>query len=91
MKVLPRIPESIQPKPPNVGWLLGIDVEGRLVHNFQDFGGSIQRVTGARRLKNSPNLVLTSDFAKGIAFFKIPTREPSAEAIIPPVEDGDQP
>jgi sugar lactone lactonase YvrE len=59
MKVLPRIPASLQPTLPDIGWLVAIDREGQLVRNLRDPIGDTARVTGARRL--GERLILTSD------------------------------
>jgi sugar lactone lactonase YvrE len=47
MKVLPRIPESLQPHAPRFGWLIALDGDGRVRHNLQDATGRFDQVTGA--------------------------------------------
>jgi sugar lactone lactonase YvrE len=47
MKVLPRIPEKLQPQAPRFGWLIALDGDGRVRHNLQDATGVFDQVTGA--------------------------------------------
>ena len=71
MKVLPRIPVSWQPQMRPCGWLLGIDLEGRIVHNLQG-GEVVGRTTGARVVDDA--LYLTSDFRPTLAKLPPPAR-----------------
>jgi hypothetical protein len=73
MKIVARIPESFQPHPERIGWLLGFDQNGKLRYNLQDANlrgldlddafevnkRFYYRVTGAKQLEGE--LVLTSD------------------------------
>jgi sugar lactone lactonase YvrE len=43
-----RLPESVQPKPPRTVWLLAYDAAGRLVHDLQAPGREFGMVTGVR-------------------------------------------
>lgn len=41
-KIIARLPEALQPAPAHYGFILGLDVAGRVVHNLQDPGAFIQ-------------------------------------------------
>lgn len=43
-----RLPESLKPKPVRHGFVLGYDVDGRVVHNLQDQSGRVAITTSAR-------------------------------------------
>jgi sugar lactone lactonase YvrE len=65
MKILPRIPEALQPHAPRFGWLLAFDEAGRVVHNVQDSTGLTDQVTGALRLGDQ--LYVTSNIMPALA------------------------
>jgi sugar lactone lactonase YvrE len=72
MKILPRIPEALQPQAPRFGWLLALDETGRVVHNFQDTNGRVvDQVTGALRLDDV--LFVTSNASPTLARFPLPS------------------
>jgi sugar lactone lactonase YvrE len=71
MKILPRIPESLQPQAPQFGWLIALDETGRVVHNLQDGTGLTDQVTGALRLDGK--LYVTSNAMPALA--RLPTPE----------------
>ncbi len=84
MKILPRIPESLQPQPEPFGWLLGFDDRGRLRYNLQDAnlrGMNLEdeaevnkrfftRITGAKNVAGE--LVLTSDLTPKYGRLAVP-------------------
>ena len=70
MKILPRIPESLQPHAPLFGWLLALDENGRVVHNLQDATGHTDQVTGALRVGDQ--LYVTSNTMSAIARMPVP-------------------
>jgi sugar lactone lactonase YvrE len=43
-----RLPEALKPKPVRHGIVLGIDMQGKLVHNLQDTSGKVAMTSGAR-------------------------------------------
>ncbi len=48
-KLIARLPDSLQPKPSRHGFVVGYDLEGRVVHNLQDTTGRVAVTTSARR------------------------------------------
>lgn len=42
------LPDALQPQPPRYGFVLGIDEQGKVVHNLQDPSGRVAHLTGAR-------------------------------------------
>ena len=46
-KIPYRLPESIKPTPQRHGYVLGLNAEGRIIHNFQDPSGIIAWTSGA--------------------------------------------
>jgi sugar lactone lactonase YvrE len=72
MKILPRIPESLQPQAPRFAWLLALDARGRVVHNLQDATGGFDQVTGAFRLDDT--LYVTSNDMTAVATLPVPPR-----------------
>lgn len=44
-KVIMRLPEFMLPKPENHGFVLGLNMEGRVVHNLQDPSGSFAQIS----------------------------------------------
>lgn len=46
--VTANLPAGLQPKPEQRGWVLGLDGEGRVVHNLQGSKGSYSPITGVR-------------------------------------------
>lgn len=70
MKILPRIPESLQPHAPRFGWLLAVDERGRVVHNLQDASGHTDQVTGALRVGDE--LYVTSNTMPALARLAVP-------------------
>jgi strictosidine synthase len=47
-RMVAALPEALQPKPPRYGFVLGIDEQGKVVHNLQDPSGHVAHLTGAR-------------------------------------------
>jgi len=86
IKVLARIPESLQPHPKRIGWLLGFDEDGKLRYNLQDAnlrGLDLDndfdleqlfyyRITGAKKLDEA--LILTSDLTPKYGRLALPPR-----------------
>jgi sugar lactone lactonase YvrE len=70
MKILPRIPEALQPHAPRFGWLLAVDESGRVVHNLQDGTGRTDQVTGALRVGDE--LYVTSNTMPALARLPVP-------------------
>ena len=70
MKILPRIPEGLQPHAPRFGWLLALDERGRVVHNVQDSTGLTDQVTGALRIGDT--LYVTSNTMPALARLPVP-------------------
>jgi sugar lactone lactonase YvrE len=75
MRIIPRIPESLQPHAPRFGWLLALDERGRVVHNFQDATNVTDQVTGALRLDGQ--LFVTSNTMPAIARLPAPVGDAS--------------
>jgi len=48
-KILPRIPARLQPQAADFAWILGLDADGRVVHNLQEPSGRFPQATGAVR------------------------------------------
>lgn len=74
MKILPRIPESLQPFAPRFGMLLALDENGRIVHNLQDSTGGTDMVTGA--LREGDTLYVTSNDMTAVPRLPAPPRMP---------------
>lgn len=72
MKILPRIPEALQPQPPRFAWLLALDGNGRVVHNLQDSTGGFDQVTGALRVDDV--LYVSSNDMPAVATLAVPGR-----------------
>lgn len=72
MKILPRIPESLQPFAPRFGWLLALDAHGRVAHNLQDSTGGTDMVTGA--LREGDTLWLSSNDMTAVPHLPVPPR-----------------
>ena len=70
MKILPRIPEALQPHAPKFGWLIALDANGRVVRNLQDATGHTDQVTGALRVGD--DLWVTSNSMPAIARVAVP-------------------
>jgi len=85
MRALYRVPRSLQPEAPFYGWLIGLDEDGRLVHNLQDSTYRIAedsdqacarrdervgRVTGAKIFDGK--LYITSDYMKKLVTIPLP-------------------
>jgi sugar lactone lactonase YvrE len=70
MKILPRVPESLQPHAPRFAWLLAVDESGRVVHNLQDATGLTDQVTGALRVGDE--LYVTSNTMPALARLPVP-------------------
>ena len=70
MKILPRIPEALQPFPPRFGWLLALDGDGRIVHDLQDSTGGSDQVTGALRVGDT--LYVSSNTMTAVARLPVP-------------------
>lgn len=67
---LAKLPNLFWPKPAPYGWVLGLDEEGRIVHNLQDPGGrTITQVTSAEEADGY--LYLGNLKAKGIGRLKL--------------------
>ena len=47
-KIIMRLPESMLPAAENYGFVLGIDLEGRVVHNLQDPSASFSQITSVQ-------------------------------------------
>lgn len=47
-RLVAALPEALQPHPPRYGFVLGIDEQGKVVHNLQDPSGRVAHLTGAR-------------------------------------------
>ncbi|MCI4667132.1 MAG: SMP-30/gluconolactonase/LRE family protein [Bacteroidia bacterium] len=52
-KVLTRLPEFLHPKPGKHATVLGLDREGRVVHNLQDPDGEFGQITNAQQFGDS--------------------------------------
>ena len=74
MKVLPRIPERLQPHAPRFGWLLALDGQGRVRHNLQDSTGVFDQVTGA--LHVGDELFVTSNTMQAVGRLRAPGGAP---------------
>jgi sugar lactone lactonase YvrE len=70
MKILPRIPDALQPHAPPFGWLVALDANGRVVHNLQDASGYTDQVTGALRVGDE--LWVTSNDLPALARLRVP-------------------
>lgn len=46
-KMIYRLPESLKPSPGQYGFVLGLDGDGRVVHNLQDPSGAFTETSGA--------------------------------------------
>jgi len=46
--IVMRLPASMQPSPSRHGFVLGLDLEGNVVHNLQDVSGRVAVTTGVR-------------------------------------------
>jgi sugar lactone lactonase YvrE len=75
MRIIPRIPESLQPHAPRFGWLLALDERGRVVHNLQDATALTDQVTGAFRLDGQ--LFVTSNTMPALARLPAPAGDAS--------------
>ena len=64
--VVAALPEALQPKPPRYGFVLGIDEQGRVVHNLQDPTGHVAHLTGAREHDGRLFLGSLQDSAVGV-------------------------
>jgi hypothetical protein len=49
-RLAPRLPESVQPKPSRVAWVVAYDENGACVHNFKWTDGRFAMVTGLCRV-----------------------------------------
>lgn len=47
-KILVRLPQALLPGPKDYGFVLGLDLEGRIVHNLQDPSGGFAQITSVR-------------------------------------------
>lgn len=47
-KILPRLPDVLQPAPEKYATVLGIDAQGKIVHNLQDPDGTYSQITNVR-------------------------------------------
>jgi sugar lactone lactonase YvrE len=47
-RILMRLPESMLPAAENYGFVLGIDLEGRVIHNLQDPSASFTQITSVQ-------------------------------------------
>jgi len=74
MKILPRIPASLQPFAPRFGWLIALDANGHIVHNLQDSTGGTDMVTGA--LREGDTLYVTSNDMTAVPSLPVPPRMP---------------
>lgn len=69
-KILVRLPPALQPKPGKRSAVLGLNREGKVVHNFQDPEGTFGQITNAQQFGDS--LYLGSLGEQGIGVFKLP-------------------
>jgi len=70
MKILPRIPEGLQPHAPRFGWLIALDGDGRVRHNLQDSTGAFDQVTGA--LHVGDELFVSSNTMQAVGRLRAP-------------------
>ncbi len=49
-KIVKRLPEAIQPKPVRYSFVLGLDLEGNVVHNLQDPDGGFAPITSVEEM-----------------------------------------
>jgi hypothetical protein len=47
-KIVVRLPEALLPAAENYGFVLGLDMEGRVVHNLQDPSASYAQITSVQ-------------------------------------------
>ena len=65
-KIVYRLPEFVQPTEVRYGFMLGIDLQGNIIHNFQDPGGELAPVTSVTEWRDQLYLGSLSDDAFGI-------------------------
>ncbi len=50
LKVIARLPESMGPNIPPLGWIIGVDLSGQVKYNLQDWSGSYSGVTSVNEI-----------------------------------------
>lgn len=51
-KVVARLPAAMMPKPQRYGFILGLDKNGQIIHNFQDPDGGFFQAASVQQFKN---------------------------------------
>jgi len=69
-KIIMRLPEAIMPAATNYGFVLGLDTDGRIVHNLQDPSGSYAQITNV--VENKGMLYLGSLVEDAIGRLPVP-------------------
>lgn len=69
-KIIMRLPQAMMPAAQNYGFVIGLDVNGRVVHNLQDPSGSYAQITNA--VENKGMLYLGSQVEDSIGRLPLP-------------------
>ncbi len=68
-KIMSRLPDFMNPKPTNYGFVLGIDKNGKILYNFQDPNGKFAQISSVQEFGD--NLYLGSLTYDGIGVFSL--------------------
>jgi len=64
-KIICRLPESLLPHPQKYSFVIGLDVNGKVIHNLQDPGGNFAPVTSVEEFNKNLYLGSVEDSAIG--------------------------
>jgi sugar lactone lactonase YvrE len=67
-KVITRLPDFLQPAPTRFGFVLGLDMQGRVIYNLQDPSGKFTPITSVQEWNG--NLFLGSLGSNGVGVYK---------------------